>query len=93
MELHRYTQRRWGCCAQLRYTTFGPPPLFGLVQLPLQLRQSTVLELGSAIEIVVALGRLDIAPHLLDLLAQRPLTAQRGLLRLPLGAQRTGPAP
>ena len=67
--MHRYTQRRWSACAQLGYITFGSPPLFGLVQLPLQLRQSTVLELDSAIEIVVARGRLDIAPHLLKLLA------------------------
>ena len=59
-------------------------------QLPLQLRQAAVLELGGAVEVVLAFRLGHLAPHLLDLLAQRPHRGDGFLLLLPLGAHAGG---
>ena len=64
------------------------PRGFELVRLGLEplleLGQTSVLELGGAIQVVGALGLLDVVIDLLDLLAQRLQRAQLGLLGLPL---------
>ena len=54
--------------------------------------QLAVAQLGGAVEVVAALGLLDLAPHLLDLLAQRLQPADRLALGLPLGASSRRPA-
>ena len=60
------------------------------VQLPLELRQLPVAQLGGPVQVVAALGLLDLAPQLLDLLAQRLEPADRLALGLPLGGHRVG---
>ena len=60
------------------------------LQPPLELGQPAVAQLGSAVEVVAALGLLDLAPHLLELLAQRLQLADRLALGLPLGGHRVG---
>ena len=59
--------------------------LFLLRQLLLQLRQPAVLQLGGLVQVVLALGALDVGVHLLDLLAQLLHLADGALLLLPLG--------
>ena len=54
---------------------------------------SPVAQLGGAVEVVAALGLLDLAAHLLDLLAQRLQPADRLALGLPLGGHRVGLRP
>ena len=54
-------------------------------------RQLAVAQLGRAVEVVVALGLLDLAPDLLELLAQRLQLADRLALGLPLGASSRRP--
>ena len=56
----------------------------------LQLGQPAVAQLGRAVEVVVALGLLDLAPHLLELLAQGLQLADRLALGLPLRRHRVG---
>ena len=63
--------------------------LLGL-QPPLELGQPAVAQLGGAVEVVVALGLLGLAPHLLELLAQLLHLADRLALGLPLGPHRVG---
>ncbi len=58
----------------------------GLVQRRLELGELAVLELGRPVEVVVALGDLDLPAHLLDLLAQAAHLVDRFALLLPLGA-------
>src|SRR4051812_18838878 len=60
------------------------------VQLALELGQAPVAQLRGAIEVVGALGLLDLAPDLLDLLAQALQAADRLALGLPLGGHRVG---
>src|SRR5204862_5681824 len=63
-------------------------PSLLLGELALELAELPVLELGHLVEIVLALGLLDLLLRLLDLLAQLAEPADRALLALPLRAQR-----
>src|SRR4051794_808676 len=60
------------------------------VQLALELRQAPVAQLGGAVEVVGALGLLDLAADLFDLLAQGLQALDRLALGLPLGRHRVG---
>src|SRR5439155_18331248 len=63
-------------------------PSLLLGELALELGELPVLELGHLVEIVLALGLLDLLLRLLDLLAQLAEAADGGLLALPLRAER-----
>ena len=59
-------------------------------ELALELGELAVAQLGGAVQVVGALGLLDLPPHLLDLSAHRPQLLDLGLLGLPLRAHRVG---
>src|SRR4029077_3499742 len=63
-------------------------PGFLLRELALELRELPVLELGDLVEVVLALGLLDLLLRLLDLLADLAEAADRLLLGLPLRTER-----
>ena len=65
---------------------FGQPRLFGF-ELAIQFGQFSVLELGGAVQIVLALGLLDFNASLFQLFAQATQTLHGFLLSLPLGFQ------
>ncbi len=69
-----------------RAVALGEALLFGL-ELLLQLRQRAVAQLGDLVEIVLALGLLDLHLRLFDLLAQRAQLDRGVLLRVPARAQ------
>ena len=58
------------------------------LELRRQVGEDAVPQLGGAVQVVVAFGDLDLAPHLFDLLAHLPLVVDRRLLALPLAAHR-----
>ena len=64
--------------------------LFIHVQAMLELRQAAMSELGRAVEVVVALGVLDLMTDIFDLLPELPHLVDRLLLGLPLGSHRVG---
>ena len=68
----------------------GREPLFLGLEPPLQLREPAETQFRRPGQVVVALGLLGVAPHLLHLLAQRLHPAQRLALGFPLGPQRVG---
>ena len=59
-------------------------------ELFLERREAAVLELGGAVQVVGALGLLDVLFHLFDLGAQFALLPQGLLIGLPLRAERAG---
>ena len=65
-------------------------PLLLCAQPALELGQAAVAQLGGAVEVVGALGLLDLAAQLLELLAHALEAADRLALGLPLGRHRVG---
>ena len=75
---------------QPRAALLGREPLFLGLDPPLQLREPAETQFRRLGQVVVALGLLGVAPHLLHLPAERLHPAQRLALGFPLGSQRVG---
>src|SRR5215510_3590400 len=73
---------------QAKFALFFRQHLFLGFQPPLELGQFAVAQLGGAVEVVLALGLLDLDAGLFNLLAQASQSLYRMFLSLPLGAER-----
>src|SRR5882672_587017 len=78
---------------QPRLALFFREQLFFGLQPPFKLGQFAVAQFGGAVEIVLALGLLDLDAGPFNLLAQRPQPLHALFLRLPLRSQRVGLRP